>query len=94
MNADERAARLDPRNMFGKVVADQMSLMADDYQRIADTLRELAGRVPLIGERAGLTTITATGLATDVLREIARDTPSPASLVKAAADYEKHVPSA
>lgn len=85
--------RLSERRVFSDVLAEQFTLMAGDYQRIADKLRDLAGQVPAIGERSGLSTVTATGLATDALREIARDTPSPATLVKAAADYEKHVPS-
>lgn len=85
---------LDPHAVFGDVLAGRLTEMAGDYQRIADEMRRLAGQVPRIGEKQGFGTITATGIATEALREVARSTPSPAGLVMAAADFEKHVPTA
>lgn len=77
--------------VYGKAIADALNDMAADYQEMADGLRRVAKEAPKIGEKQGLSTITATSLVTDALRFINRGSLSLTVLVRAAADYERHV---
>jgi hypothetical protein len=83
---------LDPRRWYGDVISGSLTEMANDYERLAGRLRKLAEQVPLIDlPREGLSTITATGIASEALGEVARWTPRPVGLVRAAGDWERDV---
>lgn len=83
--------KIDKAAAYGKVMADALKDIAADYQEMADGLRCLADDVPQIGQQRGLSTLTATDIAVDAIRRINRDSLSLTVLVKAAADYERHV---
>ena len=77
--------------VFGEAMVRSLEDMAADYQELADGLHRLAADVPRIGQQRGLSRITAPDIALDAVRRINRGSLSLTSLVKAAAEYEKHV---
>lgn len=79
---------LDTREFFGRQITQALNGMADDYELIARNVRRLADEVTEIGEARGLSTLTATGIVLEAMREVTRNTPSATSAVKAAVDYE------
>lgn len=77
---------------YSKRIAEALQDMAADYQEMADGLRYLeTNDVPRIGQQQGLSEVTATGIVVDALRRINRGSLSLTALVRAAADYERHV---
>lgn len=87
--------RLDPRRAFGDVLLARLTSLAVDYRELVEALERLTRSAnDRIGteEGARLRPTAATDIAAEVLQEIARWTPSTAALVRAAADYDRHVP--
>ena len=83
---------LNPATLYGQEIADALNDAVDRYQQIADKLCALAEGTPKIGQKQGRGTVTATEFAAEAAAITQRWTPSLARVIRAAANYERHVP--